>query len=505
MRTAWETYPIELSGGLITNVSPLQQGMNFPGSATTLVNYEPSLEGGYKKVLGYSKWVDFALPGTADIQAVILTAARDTIAVRGGKYYFSQDKSDWVEKLDLSATVGSTIRHVPFNFNGTPKVVMVDGVNKPVFYRADTHVITQDTAASADVLGANFVAEFKNRIFFGNGSMLIYTAPYAETDYTPGNGAGVINVGDEITGLIVFRTELIIFCRDQIKRLTGNSPSDFVLLDITKKSGCVASDTIQEVGGDILYLGPDGVRYLSATEKIEDFGLQRASEQIQKELNALFNSGGIFCSLVVREKAQYRIFRFDSEQTPQFSRGYLATKFIDQQPSGMAWSSLMGFKVVCTDSKQFADEEVVIFSDNSSQVYQMEFGNSFDGADIECIFKIPFNPITDPRVRKTVYKHSLYIKTSGTFSLTARLLLDYEQVGTVQPSEWVIGQNSSGVSIYGEGVYGVSYYSGNLNSVYVSPVVGSAFTFSLEYREKSINPAFSLDTIILEFRTNDRK
>ena len=56
MPTNRETYPIKFSGGLITNMSPLQQGMEMPGSARILRNFEPSIEGGYKRILGYDKY-----------------------------------------------------------------------------------------------------------------------------------------------------------------------------------------------------------------------------------------------------------------------------------------------------------------------------------------------------------------------------------------------------------------------------------------------------------------
>ena len=56
MPTNRQTYPIQFSGGLITNMSPLQQGMQMPGSARILRNFEPSIEGGYKRILGYDKY-----------------------------------------------------------------------------------------------------------------------------------------------------------------------------------------------------------------------------------------------------------------------------------------------------------------------------------------------------------------------------------------------------------------------------------------------------------------
>ena len=51
----WSTFPIEFKGGLVTNLSPLQQGINLPGTARELQNFEPSIEGGYRKVLGFTK------------------------------------------------------------------------------------------------------------------------------------------------------------------------------------------------------------------------------------------------------------------------------------------------------------------------------------------------------------------------------------------------------------------------------------------------------------------
>ena len=52
----WQTYPVEFRGGLVTNLSPLQQGINAPGSARILRNFEPSVEGGYRRIEGYDKY-----------------------------------------------------------------------------------------------------------------------------------------------------------------------------------------------------------------------------------------------------------------------------------------------------------------------------------------------------------------------------------------------------------------------------------------------------------------
>lgn len=41
-------------GGLNTNKDVLSQGENEPGSAYSLINYEPSTNGGYRRISGYA-------------------------------------------------------------------------------------------------------------------------------------------------------------------------------------------------------------------------------------------------------------------------------------------------------------------------------------------------------------------------------------------------------------------------------------------------------------------
>jgi hypothetical protein len=507
MRTAWQTFPIEYKGGLITNLAPLQHGVSAPGSAIALQNFEPSIEGGYKKVLGYQKWNEFVVPGTGLVTGVISTDVRDAIAVRNSKYYTSEDKANWVERLDLSATAGNKIRHTVFNYDGTTKVCMVDGVNKPVFWDSSDQSIVEDTSAPSDVQGATRVMNFKNHLFFAKGSDLIFTSPFNELDYNPANGAGTINVGARIVGLIVFREQLIVFSLDRIQRIVGNTAEDFALQPIAMNTGTFCGDTVQEVGGDVLYLGPDGVRYLSATERIGDFALERASEAIQNKLVNFFAECENYSSVVIRKKSQYRIFRYESTLASRLAGGFLGTRFLDRESSGIAWAETLGFKVYNSDSKLFRDQEVVIFSNETDYVYAMENGNSLDGANIEALFQTPFIPIEDSRVRKTYYKHTLYVKSEGDFDIAFNMLFDYEGVGVLQPSVISLKADQSSVTFWGSptAIWGQFNWTNNPRQVYNNNVLGSSFTVSLRFYDNSTNPSFSVDTSTLEFKFNDRK
>jgi hypothetical protein len=66
MSDALQTYVSVMAGGLVTNVDPLTQSNNFSGSAVRLVNMEPSLEGGYRRISGFENSYG-TLPGTGKV------------------------------------------------------------------------------------------------------------------------------------------------------------------------------------------------------------------------------------------------------------------------------------------------------------------------------------------------------------------------------------------------------------------------------------------------------
>ena len=512
MPTQWQTFPVEFKGGLISNMSPLQQGLNAVGSAIQLQNFEPSKFGGYKKVLGFSKYFSELVPGTGPMLGVKVANADKVIAVRKNEDNLSEYYINGVSWVSLGAatSLGGKVRGESFNFNGTHKIFFVDGVNKPALFEDDTDTLSFLTVPSS-VEGGSQVVVYKNHVFVAKNTELSFSAPFDESDWSVANGGGTVNIGHAITGLIVFRDQLIVFSRNKISRLVGNSVADFQLLPITADIGCLYPDTIQEVGGDIMFLAPDGLRLLGATERIGDFGLEVASDPISKETLRFINTTQTFSSVVLREKAQYRIFSYIESVTESSAEGLLATKFSDQGAVGMAWASLKGFKVSCADGRYVPNKEVIVFANEDGYVYRMDTQSSRDGNPIEAIYQSPFMPITDPQKRKTLYKMALYTDTAGTFTVDVNILFDIHAISNynskVQAPTIRLESASAGVSIYGLSttLYGAAIYGGELDKVYDTPLVGSGKTFSLRIEDNSTNPSFTLDTAVFEFREQDRQ
>lgn len=515
MATQWQTFPIEFKGGLISNLSALQQGANAVGSATLLQNFEVNKQGGYSKINGYEKFSDTTVPGSGVVLGLkVISSGRVVVARKNAsnftQYYYGTGTS-WTSMATSAATNGGKARHTSFNLNGDDKVIFVDGTNFPVVYNTSGNTATFMTSSnSSDILGAEHVAFFKNTAFYAKNNNIFFTAPSSVDDFSAANGAGSLNVGQQITGLTAFRDQLIIFTTNTIKRLTGSSSEDFQISPITERIGCVNGDTIQEVGGDIMYLAPDGIRLLSATDRIGDFGLDVASDKIAKDSTAFLNNYNSFCSVIFREKAQYRIFGYVTSEQQTTAKGLIATKFISQGASGISWSSTFGIKAFVADSVYSGDQETISFANEDGYIYNLDTGSSFDGANIEAIYESPFMPLSDPQIRKSFYKMTLYAQPKGNMLLDINLKYDFSSstsTAVVQPTTFSVNSVGNSVFLFGEtnSVFGTSTFGGELDTVYNENIIGSGKTVALRIEDNSTNPSFTLDTVLLEFRQNDRQ
>ena len=362
--------------------------------------------------------------------------------------------------LSTSRESASRTRFAKYNFNGTEKIAIVDGLNEPALY--DNTTFTALTSAPTDVIGATFVAEVKNHLFFAKGSTVTFTAPFSDSDFSAANGSGNINVGGTVTALAVFRQQLIIFTESSIHQLTGNTIADFTLQPITVDIGCIDSDTVQEIAGDIMFLGPDGLRLLSGTDRIGDFGLASVSKAIQSTMTGFVSANTSFSSCVIREKSQYRLFGFNNNITKENAQGILATQFAPQGGEGMAWAETRGIRAHVADSNYNQNVEVVLFANDDGYLYQMESGNSFDGQNIKTTFATPHLPVSDPRRRKTFYKLFLYTDPQGSVQFTVSLKLDFDSQGTIQPAPISVQNTQGTVGFFGTGTFGTTRFGTKL-------------------------------------------
>jgi len=470
---------------------------------------------------------DVKVSSVTNQNAIVLDAAQsisDNTVLTFGTFSSSQvDKTlyyhgtgtTWTQIGISSSTNTLKARYASFNFTQEDKTIFVDSKSFPIIYNSSGNTTVSLTSSnSSDVQGAENVVVFKNHAFYSKGSKIFFTAPNTVDDFATGNGAGTINIGHNVTGLIGFREQLIIFTTDTIKKLVGNTSSDFKLEPITDRIGCINPDSIQEFGGDIAYLSPDGIRLLSATDRIGDLALDIASDPIYKDANEFISQTDVFCSVLVRGKSQYRLFAYIPSVQAASATGLIATKFIAQGGSGIAWSTTKGLKVNVADSTYSGAQETIMFGNDDGFCYKMDSGNSFDGSSIESIYESPFMPITDPQIRKTMYKLTLYAQPTGTMNANINFKIDFDagnDPSVIQPPTITVSSASAGggISLYGAStsIYGGSNvtYGGVLDQIYKENLVGSFKTIAMRITDNSTNPTFTLDTAVLEYRQNDRQ
>ena len=529
MPESLETFPIEFKGGLLTNLSPLQQGINAPGSARQLRNFEPSIEGGYKRVLGFDKYDSTEIPNTAGLVRGLFYYGGKVLAVRNntvggeGELYESSGTGAWTRKSTNSIRFASgtgKVRFAKFNFDGTERVVIVDGLNTPFFY--DGTSLTKPTLTDAQE-GANFVTIFKNHIFLAKDTSIITSAPllYADANgWSPANNAQEQQYNDEITGMIAFRDQLYIFSKTAINKLSGSTWSDFTRVPVSEDMGCTHPDTIQEIAGDVAFMAPDGIRMLSGTSRIGDVGLATVTKNIQGEISNFQNRHGVFCSVLVRGKSQYRVFGYRSGDSSANARGLLGTHFAAEGAGDIAWAETRGIQAYTAYGEYNANEEQLFFANADGFVYQLERGNSFNGVAIEASYFTPFLPINDPALRKTMYVLHSYVDPEGSLRATARMNYDFGDSSVIQPDPIdltnILTSDSDDfdMGIYGTATYatysGATVLTGFLYGDAVrltlrKQVTGSGFVVSVEYTSSGSTQPFSLDAMALEYATASRR
>ena len=500
------------AGGLNTSRDVLSQGETSPGSAISLINYEPAVTGGYRKISGYSN--EFGtVPGVDGVLGVcVANGVNDGIlACRADSesadylYYWDNDAELWVTVSTPGTVDTGAIQKVRFskhNWVG-PKVVLTDGVNPAAVYDGSTYTqITSSTAPSAP----KYSTAFKNHLFLAGDETepfnLYFSAPYGETDFSPANGAGVINVGFAIVQIKPFRDALYVFGSNNIRKLSGDNIASFIIENVTNDLGCMASESVLEIGGDLLFLSQDGLRPVTGTDKIGDVNLETISKDIQSIFTDVLFDVDLdgLNAVVIRQKTQFRFF-FSSADSQGIIGGF-------RQGDGglqLEYGQLLGIEATCADSGYIGQYEFVIHGDSVGKVHRQERGNSFNGTEIFSLYQTPYLHMEDPELRKIFYTVNTYMRSEGDNSIAMSVVYDYEDFNTISPSNYNLTVTGA-AAYYNEVLYdSTAIYEGNPSPVQRTNIAGSGKAISLKYVTSSTEASHSIQGIVITYGVGDRR
>jgi len=489
-------------GGLVLNKSTFTMA---PGEALELENFEPDITGGYRRINGYSKYVDAVVPQTASSTEKVLmvvTFGSKVLAARGTSIYSADPGGSSWTSIDSGRTNAGKYRFERYNFDGTDKLIVVDGTNAPTIFNSS---LTATDVSASEVAGAKHVAAFRDHMFYsgmsGTPQELVFSKPFDEDNFSSGSGSGSIAVDDNIVGIKVFRDNLFIFCENRIFKLAGSSVSDFAIADVTRDIGCINGDTIQEFAGDLIFLGPDGLRTIAGTARIGDVELGTISSNVQSIFNDNIASASEFDSTVIPDKTQYRIFFTKSGTLETQTKGVICVL----KGQRFEFAEIRGIKPASTD--HFVDEGNVIVLHGGyadGYIYRQESGDTFDGVNIAGKYRSPDLTFNDPGIRKHMQRVIINYKPESTVDADLFLRYDYEASDSSRPAAYPLDSGDV-VAIYGTSVYGVPTYGGAAQPLVRQAVEGSGFAVALRVRDGTGSAPYSLKGFQLEYQLGARR
>jgi hypothetical protein len=494
-------------GGLILNRSTF---MMQPGEALELENFEPDIEGGYRRINGFSKYVTAVVPQTSDSSekvSMVATFADVVLAARGEKIFSATPGgSSWTER-DTGRTSAGKYAFERYNFDGNSKIIVVDGTNAPTIF--NTSLAATDVSESS-VAGSKFIVAFQNHMFYAGKSTtpqtLIFSVPFDEDDFSSGSGAGSIKVDDTITGLKVFRDNLFIFCENRIFKMSGTSSANFAVTAVTRDIGCINGDTIQEFAGDLIFLGPDGLRTVAGTARIGDVELGTISSNVQSVFDDNLSSASEFDSVVIPDKTQYRIFFTKASQAAGSTQGVICV----MKGQNFEFSKTKGIKPASTDTFVSAGNVIILHGDYANGfVYRQESGNTFDGTQINGKYRSPDMTFGDAGIRKHMQRVIVNYEPESSIDADLFVRYDYESKESTRPAAYPLDSEDI-AAIYGTSTYGVSStlkatYGGASRPLLRQSVEGSGFAVALRVNDGGTTAPYSLKGFQLEYQTGARR
>ena len=459
----------------------------------------------------------FSSSGTLQINSEIFTYTGKTSTTFTGVTRAVSSTAAAHSKLDVvseSWTVRDTGRtsatkyHFErYNFDGNEKIICVDGVNAPVIF--NTSMAAADVSDSS-VAGATVVAAYRNHMFYGGKSTtpqeVVFSEPFNEDGFTSGQGAGSIKVDDTVVALKVFRDSLFIFCENRIFKLTGSSSSDFSVQPVTRNIGCINSFTVQEFAGDLIFLGPDGLRTVAATARIGDTELGTISKNIQTVFDENIKDAGSFDSVVIPDKTQYRIFFTKDGQGQTLSKGAICVL----KKEAFEFSETRGIQVACTDTFVESGDVIVLHGDTTGFIQRQESGNDFDGTAILGRYRSPDMSFGDSGIRKHMQRVIINYKPEADIDADLILRYDNEDTDSARPANYPL-DTASVAAQYGSATYSTEgsatqfVYGGPTQPLVRQPVEGSGFSVALKVEDGGTTAPYSLKGFQLEYQLGARR
>jgi hypothetical protein len=544
---ATQPYALACEGGL-DKASSAFELLRRPGAARRLRNFEVDVAGGYRRINGFSAFggASAANPSTDDDILGLHVYADGVIACSSTNIYFSLDGTSWLQ-INRASVAGGGDNYSTFTgrsasartsqgkahfvtFEGDTtygEVIITDegsGVKPFYFKMTGTGALSNRTyfAKEITVSGTHYpkfcTIHDKHLVVAGAATApntIFYSGTNDIDDFTT-TGSGSIVLDDQVVGLRSFRDDLIIFCRNSIYKLINiNNSSTISVQPITQNIGCLDGKSIQEIGGDLVFLAPDGIRTLAGTVRIGDVELGTVSRAIQPLIKDIADNIGSLnvSSIVIRDKSQYRLY-YGSSTSGDSSEGIIGTLKTNQQGfTQFQWSETLGIDASAAATSGFNSSGVEkhYHGDYAGRVFNHDTGDNFlntSGAETNIVaeYQTPDLDYGDLGTLKTLKYVKVSATPEGNVSTKLKIRYDYDDTAIPQPSDYTLSINKP--SLFGTAVFGTTaahVFGASVDPMTRQAVEGSGHSNYFRIFSDDQNSPYTINGIYIDYEPSGRQ
>jgi len=348
MAATLQSYSLSAPGfyGLNTEDSPLDLGAGFALVATNCILDQYGRIGarkGWSRVNSSSG--NLGANDVGVIHELVQTDGTLTVLFAGNNKLFKLGTSNAVTELTyggggsaptITASNWQTasLNGIAYFFQTGHDPLIYDPAISTTTYRR----VSEKSGYVATVPQANIAISAFGRLWVANTATDKVTISFSDliAGHVWGGGtSGTLDVSrvwpngaDEVMGLAAHNDFLFIFGKRQILVYKdASTPASLVLSDTVGSIGCIARDTIQSVGSDVIFLSDSGVRSLMRTIQEKSAPLRDLSKNVRFDLNSSL-AGETLANLksVYSEKeafyllvlpASFQVYCFDTKQSLQ--------------------------------------------------------------------------------------------------------------------------------------------------------------------------------------------
>ena len=530
-----QPYTVACAGGLVTSSNAIDL-LKTPGVATELKNFEVSTKGGYRRINGFTKFGGGSAvqpSGSSDTILGVFPYADGVIVCVSDDIYFTNNGTSYLQINKLSAVSGDN--HTTFTgksatartgqgqcqfvlFEGATfdygEVIIADGANKLWSFRMEgTGALNTRTFFTQEITvdgtnGVKYIAIHDHHLIAAgveNNLNTVYYSVYNDPDNFTGSGAGSVTISDQVQGIKGFRTDLIVFAENSIHKLININDSSNIRIDpITENVGCLSGYSIQEIGGDLIFLAPDGLRTVAGTARIGDVELGTVSSNIQNIVSDLAETINLYTisSVVLREKSQYRLFYTNTGAADSTQRGIIGTL----RPNGFEWSETRGLEVTAIGSGFDNDGvEQYYHGDTNGNIYQHDTGDDFNGTAILARYTTPDYDYGDLGTLKTLHYLRVSMATEGIVEPDVQIKFDYNSTDVPQPTDLFDLGIINPPSLFGDAVFNTNKFAGQNNPMIRVPLQGSGTSNNFTVTSNDTKPSYTVNGLYVDFIPSGRR